>query len=211
MAPSGWVEAGPRLVHLTEASAWASIERYGLRPAAWFIERAAGITAEEKQRLLTSRRAKSAYVLVHGLRVRLRDQQPLAAAWHEQLLEGEDPARYLAELNRFVFLFPVGRDLRGSGLDGFRRKYTGDRLLLEFDTVALVERLSLYGGVKFVGGNPGATSFDPKRKHLSAANWLSPAGWSDKHPKGRVPREIMVRDGLAPDMLDDLLLQRHEL
>lgn len=72
--------------------------------------------------LVEQRCPSSAHIVVRGHRVRLRDQQPLSETWYDQVIDGEDPAHYLAELDPFVFLYAVVRDLSGTGLNNIRKK-----------------------------------------------------------------------------------------
>lgn len=197
-----WLTRSPRLVHLTVANALPIIADLGLRPAAWLVANADGLSDEQREHLLTVPRQDSVWIRVRGHQVRLRDQKPLGLEWTSRLIEVEDPADYLRTLNSHTFLFPSS----AAGLERLMNKYVEDRLLLELDTGAVLGDPIIAARARLVDHNPGAMSFDPRVRHLTRTKWRTIEEWDDAHPGGKQPFEVMIRDGLSPLELEEVLV-----
>lgn len=122
----------PRLFHMTEAGAWPSIRRHGLRTAAQVLA-SSGAPAD----LLATRRTSSVRLDHPELGpVVVRDQLPLRPHILETRLVGMTVAQWVAELNRRTYFW-----LRPERLDELlrARSYRGrSHDVLVVDTARLV-------------------------------------------------------------------------
>lgn len=104
-----WLSADfPRLFHVAEAGAWASIERHGLLSTSALLD-LFQVDPGERNRWESEHRPNSVTLLhpEHG-RAMLRDQGPLDVRQLEQCLEGEiTVVDWLRILNRNVFFWPT--------------------------------------------------------------------------------------------------------
>lgn len=142
----------PRLHHMTEAGAWPSIRRHGLRTAAQLAQEA--LPGSAAAALLGTRRTRSVRLDHPEIgAVVLRDQLPLRPHILRERLIGMTEAEWLAALNERVFLWP--RRERLDELLAARSYREREHDVLGVDTASL---LAAHGDrVELSAINSGAT------------------------------------------------------
>ncbi len=196
MTPAEFVKLCPTLWHVAAPGAWDRIRQHGFLTASQIIERST-LSADERQRLVSTPRRTSIELDVEGTPFVLRDQGPLLKKkdLDSILEEGMTTADWLRLLDDRVYFFA-----QRTHMEKLRDKYA-----LLNDSVEVIT-LSPLGLVKAAGDllelanqNTGAVARTKERyktrdtfKPLS----LFPA---------RRPNEVTVRGGLPPSSLNAVL------
>ena len=159
MTPDELVKHHPRLFHMAEGGAWASIKRIGLRTTAQLVDECETEPAI-RALLLESRRAESTE-LTHPVvgAITIRDQKPLAL--HNLRLTDVDLPGFLNLLNTRVFLWTSERRLQG--LLGAKAYRDREHDILVLDTASIVADYE--DQIRLTTMNTGASIFPnaPKR------------------------------------------------
>ena len=193
-----WIDASTTFVHITRGGSEDAVLAHGLRPASYWVERAVGLSADERRRLLEWPRPVGCWLeLETGHRVWLRDQQPLLRGrLANVLLPGTTVAEFMRGLNDRVYLYP---DAAGAGplVEKYRR--IGDQSVLHLLASTILAAVG--ERVEFTRFNPGAIGRQAA-PYKSLDQFVPAERWT-----GGRPREIaVVSPGIPADVLRSSLV-----
>lgn len=160
MEPDALVAAHPRVFHMAEVEALASIECHGLLSVSAILDHC-GIAGDDRVAIEADRRPESVILTgADGSRFVIRDQKPLSLVKLQACLDGMPVHDWLRLLNRHVFFWPSRERCRQLLA---ARAYRGrHHLVIEVPTERLLER---HGeAVRLTPINTGAVLYNPARR-----------------------------------------------
>jgi hypothetical protein len=193
----------PRLYHVTDGGAWASILTHGLLSTSVLLD-LYGVRGPARSAFESARRPAGMSLRADGLPdVLLRDQSPMREKALLDCLDGMTPRQWYETLNAKVFFWTSLRRLERLLTAKAGRDVA--QLVLTVDTRSLVEVHR--DRVHLSGMNTGSTIRKPLRR--GPRTFLPIAEFPYEHRRrSRSPSDALVElvvDGAVPDVMDHLL------
>ena len=204
MTPDELAALHPRLYHVTAPGGIEGIRRHGLLSARAILDRL-GVEGEERERLLTRRRATEVALSRPGRGAfTINDNLPLTEAALETCLDdGIAPAEWLRALNDRVYFWPSEKRL--ATLLGARMNRDRAREVIVFDALPLARAHA--ERVRLSPINGGSTIRKPARRGRATYAPLLEHGWEEwRRLRGRLDAiaEVAI-EGAVPDAAEHVV------
>ena len=197
------VSAYPAVYHMTEAGAWASIRRLGLRSTTALLDLFEYAPGPQRDRIESEHRRDPVTIHhdLHGTAV-IRDQKPLNPTKLARCLVGMPCCDWYRLLNSKVFFWVAERRVQELSRAAAYRGRSHDVMIV--DTRRLVER---HGDrVRLSPINGGATLYNPPARGPSTFRTVEEFPWESHRGRGRgVIAELTV--GYAVTDVDEIAIR----